>query len=68
MRFFASKSMSRAVRSEVYTVRVEQTAENGRGLDGQRSAGGFVQRGTDAWLTVIAETDQALVESGIPQG
>jgi hypothetical protein len=54
--------MSPAVRSEVNTVRVEQAA------GAVSSAGDFAQRRTDAWLTIIAEADQALIESGIPQG
>jgi hypothetical protein len=61
-RRFASKSMSGAVRGEVSTVRVAQAAERGHGLNGECSAGDLAQRGTEAWLAVIAEADQALVE------
>jgi hypothetical protein len=67
-RRFASKSMSGAVRGEVGTMRVAQTAERWRGVDAESLTGSCAQRRAGAHHAVVGKADEALVEGGIPQG
>jgi len=62
----ASKTMSGAMRCKVSALRVTQAAKRGRSVDGQSLAGDATKQWTSERSAVIGETDQALVEGGIP--